>query len=115
MYDGFKYRHEPQNLIAYFVITHEVEDPTESIFVGNCPVVSWYLPSSYRYVDPDTKEETVGGWGYAPPGINISFKEYVWQTISIINKANNWNDVTPRFYVHEDCLEEYLESLKSLE
>ena len=115
LYDGFCYRHEPQNLVAYFIISHDVEDPTQSIFAADCPVVSWYLPNNYRYIDPKTKEETVGGWGYAQPGINIPFKQYVWQTISIINEANNWKDVTPRFYVNEDCLEEYLESLKSLE
>lgn len=112
LYDGYKYRHEPQNLVAYFVVSHNVEDPTQSIFVADCPVISWYLPNSYRYIDPDTKEETIGGWGHTPMGVQISFKEYVWQTISIINKANNWNGVTPKFYVHEDCLEEYLESLE---
>ena len=55
-----------------------------------------------------------GGWDKPSADAPfIPFREYVWQTISMIVKANHWSDVTPRFYVHEDYLDEYMKSLEN--
>ena len=114
IYDGFRWRQEPQNIVAYFVVNHTVEDPTKSIFVANCPVVEWYLPKDYHFVDTETGETMDGGWDKPSADAPfIPFREYVWQTISMIVKANHWSDVTPRFYVHEDYLDEYMKSLEN--
>lgn len=109
MYDGFLHREEPQNIIAYFVVSHAVDNPTQSIFVADCPVVTWYLPKKYSYYDEKTKKTTAGGWGPWMENNGTPFKWYVWRTIQTINRVNGWI-IHPKFYVNEKYVNEFIQT-----